>query len=139
MWAQFKIDFTSVHQEFRLTNQTAHQSGFHSANVIIEQVSEVTMQGTVDAIAQLEIATASNRGTVATPTTTNGKLAAQLETSQAFIKKLKEEIANLKANMKMAWQGHFTSKSTSNLLLVQWIPSTQDHTSATCKTNKYGH
>jgi hypothetical protein len=37
MWAQFKLDFATAHREFRLTNQTAQQSGFHSANMIIEQ------------------------------------------------------------------------------------------------------
>jgi hypothetical protein len=36
-WAQFKIDFSTAHCEFRLTNQTAQQSGFHSANTMIEQ------------------------------------------------------------------------------------------------------
>jgi hypothetical protein len=36
-WAQFKLDFTTSHREFRLTNQTAQQSGFHSANMMIEQ------------------------------------------------------------------------------------------------------
>jgi hypothetical protein len=35
-WAQFKIDFAIAHREFRLTNQTAQQSGFHSANMMIE-------------------------------------------------------------------------------------------------------
>jgi hypothetical protein len=34
-WAQFKLDFATAHREFRLTNQTAHKSGFHSANVMI--------------------------------------------------------------------------------------------------------
>jgi hypothetical protein len=36
-WAQFMIDFATAHREFRLTNQTAQQSGFHSANMMIEQ------------------------------------------------------------------------------------------------------
>jgi hypothetical protein len=35
-WAQLKIDFATAHHEFRLTNQTAQQSGFHSANMMIE-------------------------------------------------------------------------------------------------------
>jgi hypothetical protein len=35
-WAQFKIDFATAHRELRLTNQTAYQSGFHSANMMIE-------------------------------------------------------------------------------------------------------
>jgi hypothetical protein len=39
-WAQFKLDFATAHHDFRLTNQTAQQSGFHSANMMIEQGRE---------------------------------------------------------------------------------------------------
>jgi hypothetical protein len=74
-WAQFKIDFATAHREFRLTNQTAKQSGFHSANMMIEQGRDDSMQETAEAIAQLATATASDWGTVATLTTTNAKLA----------------------------------------------------------------
>jgi hypothetical protein len=49
-WAQFKIDFATAHREFHLTNQTAQQSGFHSANMMIEQGRNETMQDTVDVI-----------------------------------------------------------------------------------------
>jgi hypothetical protein len=35
--AQFKIYFATAHRDFRITNQTAHQLGFHSANMMIEQ------------------------------------------------------------------------------------------------------
>jgi hypothetical protein len=34
-WAQFKLDFATAHREFHLTYQTAQQSGFHSANMMI--------------------------------------------------------------------------------------------------------
>jgi hypothetical protein len=95
-WAQFKLDFATAHREFRLTNQTAQQSGFHSANMMIEQGREETMQDTVDAIAPLATATASNRGTVATLTTTNAKLATQLKNAHAQIAQLNDEIAALK-------------------------------------------
>jgi hypothetical protein len=84
-WAQFKLDFATVHREFRLTNQTEQQSGFHSANMMIEQGREETTQDTADAIAQLATATASDCGTVATLTTTNAKLATQPEAAQAHI------------------------------------------------------
>jgi hypothetical protein len=47
------------------------------------------MQGTVDTIAQLVTATASDRGIVATLTTTNVKLATQLEADHALIAHLK--------------------------------------------------
>jgi hypothetical protein len=105
MWAQFKLDFATAHREFRLTNQTAQQSGFHSANMMIEQGREETMQDTVDAIAHLATAMASDRGTVATLTTTNAKLATQLQAAQAYIAQLKNDIATLKNKIKPAWQG----------------------------------
>jgi hypothetical protein len=57
-WAQFKLDFATAHRKFLLTNQTAQQSGFHSANMMIEQGRGETMQDTVNAIAQLATATA---------------------------------------------------------------------------------
>jgi hypothetical protein len=43
-WAQFKLDFATAHREFRLTNQTAQQSGFHSAIMMIEQGHNESMQ-----------------------------------------------------------------------------------------------
>jgi predicted RNase H-like nuclease (RuvC/YqgF family) len=114
MWAQFKLEFTTAHREFRLTNQTAQQSGFQSVNMMIEQLREETMQDTLDAIAQLSTATASDSGTVATLTTTNAKLATHLEAAQAQIAQLKDEIVALKNNIKPAWQGQRPIKTTNN-------------------------
>jgi phage shock protein A len=64
--------------------------------MMVEQGHEETMQDTVDAIAQLATETASDRGTVATLTTTTAKLATQLEAAQAQIAQLKDEIVSLK-------------------------------------------
>jgi hypothetical protein len=83
--AQFKLDFATAHRESRLTNQTAQRSGFHSANMMIKQGRDKSMQETVDAIAQLATAPASGRGTVATLTTPNAKLATQLEAAYTHI------------------------------------------------------
>jgi hypothetical protein len=52
-WARFKIDFSTAHREFSLTNQTAQQSGFHSANMMIEHSRDVSMHDTAEATAQL--------------------------------------------------------------------------------------
>jgi hypothetical protein len=101
-WAQFKLDFATAHREFRLTNQTAQQSGFHSANMMIEKGRDEIMQDTVDAIAQLATATASDRGTVTTLTTINAKLATQLEAAHAQIAQLKNKITTLKNKIKPA-------------------------------------
>jgi hypothetical protein len=113
-WAQFKLDFVTAHHEFRLTNQNSQQSGFHSANMMIEQGRDESMQDTIDAIAQLATAAALDRGTVATLTTTNAKLSTQLEAAHAQIAHLKNEIATLKNKIKPAWQGQRPVKTTNN-------------------------
>jgi hypothetical protein len=140
-WAQFKLDLVTAHREFRLTNQTAQQSGFHIANIMIEQGHDKSMQDIVDAIAQLATATASDRGTVATLTTTNAKLSTQLEAAQAQIAQLKNEIATLKNKIKPAWQGQRPVKTTNNDSYC-WSHGYQvvkSHTRATSNMKKSGH
>jgi hypothetical protein len=140
-WAQFKIDFATAHREFRLTNQTAQQSGFHSASVMIEQGRDDSMQETADATAQLAMATSSDRSTVATLTTTNAKLANQLEAAHALITKLKSEIATLKIKLKPVWQGQRPARTTNNDSYC-WSHGYQvgkSHTSASCQVRKTGH
>jgi hypothetical protein len=108
--------------------------------MMIEQVSDETMQDTVDAIAQLTTATASDRGTVATLTTTNAKLATQREAAHAQIAQLKNEIATLKNKIKPAWQGQRPVKTMNNDSYC-WSHGDQvakSHTSATCNMKKSG-
>jgi hypothetical protein len=98
-------------------------------------------QGTADSIAQLAVATAWDRETVAFLTATNAKLTLQLETSQAYVQKLKEDIAQLKLKLKLAWQGQRPPKMTNNNNYF-WSHGYQvhnGHTSATCKNQKEGH
>jgi hypothetical protein len=94
----FKVHFAAAHREFLLTNQTAQQSEFHSANMMIEHHP---YQGAADTIAQLAQAASSDRDMVAT-LTANAKLTLQLETFQAYVKKLKEDIVQLKLKIKPA-------------------------------------
>jgi predicted RNase H-like nuclease (RuvC/YqgF family) len=74
--------------------------------MMIEQGRDETMQDTVNEIAQLARATASDCGTVETLTTINAKLATQLEAAHAQIAQLKNEIATVKNKIKPSWQGH---------------------------------
>jgi predicted RNase H-like nuclease (RuvC/YqgF family) len=109
--------------------------------MMIEQGRDDSMQETVDAIAQLATATASDRGTVATLTTTNAKLANKLEAVHALIAQLKNEIATLKNKIKPAWQGQRPAKTTNNNSYC-WSHGYQvakSHTSATCNIKKNGH
>jgi hypothetical protein len=140
-WAQFKIDFATAHREFRITNQTAQQSGFHSANMMIEQGRTESMHGTAEAITQLATATASDRSTVATLTTTNAKLATQLEAANALITQLKNEIATLKNKIRPAWQVQRTVRTTNNdsYCWSHYYQVAKSHTSATCNMKRSGH
>jgi hypothetical protein len=137
-WTNFKVHFAAAHREFRLTNQTSQQSGFHSGNMMIEHHP---YQGTADAIAQLEVATDLDRDTVATLTATNAKLTLQLETSQAYVMKLKKDIVQLKLKIKPAWQGQRPAKITDTYNYC-WLHGYQvhnKHTSVSCKNQKEGH
>jgi hypothetical protein len=140
-WAQFKIYVATAHREFRLTKQTAQQSGFHSANMTIEQGWDESMQETAEAIAQLATAMASDRGTVATLNTANAKLENQLEAAHALIAQLKSEIATLKIKIKPVCQGQRKTRTTNNDSYC-WSHGHQvakSHTSATCNVRKTGH
>jgi predicted RNase H-like nuclease (RuvC/YqgF family) len=109
--------------------------------MMIEQGCDESMQDTVDEIAQLATATASDRGTVATLTTTNAKLATQLEAAHALIPQLKNKIATLKNKIKPAWQEQRPVKTTNNNSYC-WSHGYQvatSHTSATCNMKKSGH
>jgi hypothetical protein len=89
----------------------------------------------------LAVATASDRDMVATLTATNAKLTAQLEASQAYVKKQKDDIADLKMKMKPAWQSQRPAKTTNNDNYC-WLHGYEvhsEHTSATCKNTKDGH
>jgi hypothetical protein len=109
--------------------------------MMIEQGLDESMQDTVDAIAQLATATASDRGTVATLITTYAKLATQLEAAHAQIAQLKNKIMTLKNKIKPAWQGQRPVKTTNNDSYC-WLHGYQvakSNTSAACNMKKSGH
>jgi predicted RNase H-like nuclease (RuvC/YqgF family) len=109
--------------------------------MMIEQGRDDSIQETVEAITQLATATASDRGTVAKLTTTNAKLANQLEAAHALIAQLKNKIVRLKNKIKPAWQGQRPAKTTNNDSYC-WSHGYQvakSHTSATCNVRKNGH
>jgi hypothetical protein len=99
------------------------------------------MQDTREAIAQLATATASDRGTVSTLTTTNAKLATQLEAAHALIAQLKSEITTLKIKIKPVWQGKRTARTTNDdsYCWSHGFQVAKSHNSATCNVRKAGH
>jgi hypothetical protein len=109
--------------------------------MMIEQSRDESMQDTAEAIAQLATATASDRGTVAALTTTNEKLATQLEAAHALIAQLRSEIATLKIKLKPIWQGQRPTRTTNNdsYFWSHGFQVAKSHTSATCNVRKAGH
>jgi hypothetical protein len=82
----------------------------------------ITVKGRCKVLWKLATATVSYCGTVATLAATNANISAQLETSQAYIKNLKEDIVDIKVKMKPAWQqGRPTGVDTYQ------IPKTRGH------------
>jgi phage shock protein A len=86
--------------------------------MMIEQGRDESMQDTVGAIAQLATATASDWGTVETLTTTNAKLANQMEAVHALIAQLKNKIATLKKRLNLLGRGKDPSKQQTMTVIV---------------------
>jgi hypothetical protein len=109
--------------------------------MMIEQGRPKSMHDTAEAITQLATATASDCSTVATLTTTNAKLATQLEAANALIAQLKNEIATLKNKIKPAWQGQLPVRTTNNdsYFWSHGYQVAKSPTSATCNMKKSGH
>jgi predicted RNase H-like nuclease (RuvC/YqgF family) len=108
---------------------------------MIEQGRDDSMQETAEAIEQLATATASDRGMVATLTTTITKLDNQLEAAHAPITQLKSEIATLKIKIKHVWQGQQPTgtKNNDSYCWSHGYQAAKSHTSATCNVRKAGH
>jgi hypothetical protein len=109
--------------------------------MMIEQGRDESMQETAEEIVQLATATASDQGTVATLTTTNAKLANQLETAHALIAQLKNEIATLNIKIKPVWKGQRPTRTTTNdsYFWSHGYQVAKSHTCATCNVRKNGH
>jgi translation initiation factor 2B subunit (eIF-2B alpha/beta/delta family) len=99
------------------------------------------MNETAETIAQLATAMASDRSTVETLTTTNTKLASQLEAANALSVQLNNEIAMLKKKIKPAWQGQRPVRTTNKDSYCWWhgYQVAKSQTSATCNMKKSGH
>jgi hypothetical protein len=89
----------------------------------------------------LATATESDQGTVSTLTTTNAKLANQLEAVHALIAKLKIKITTLKSKIKPAWQGQRPARTTHNdsYFWSHGYQVAKSHNSATRNVRKNGH
>jgi uncharacterized protein YpuA (DUF1002 family) len=72
-----------------MQGESAATAGYHSANADITQNEDQMAEATIGALANLETATAADRGVVAALTQANSRLAKQLEDNSSELRELK--------------------------------------------------
>jgi hypothetical protein len=89
-WAQFKAHFSAAHlQHKQMQGESAATAGYHSANEAVGQTEDQMAEATIGALANLTMATAADRGVVATLTEANARLVKQLEDNSNELREIK--------------------------------------------------
>jgi phage shock protein A len=89
-WTHFKSHFAAAHRQHKqMQGESAATAGYHSANAAMTQNEDQMAEATIGALANLEIATAADRGVVAALTQANSRLAKQLEENSSELRELK--------------------------------------------------
>jgi poly-gamma-glutamate capsule biosynthesis protein CapA/YwtB (metallophosphatase superfamily) len=79
-WTQFKSHFAATHRQHKqMQGEYAATAGYHSANAAVGQTEDQLAEETIGALANLAMATAADRGVVATLTEANTHIVKQLE------------------------------------------------------------
>ena len=95
-WTNFKTFMTARHSDWREENSNTAGQKYGTANAVHDDSPEFE-QRTIDAIANLATATASDRATVASLTSTISELTAELKKNQAKLIEALEKNAKLAA------------------------------------------
>jgi hypothetical protein len=86
-WAQLKSHFAAAHRQHKqMQGESAATAGYHSANAAVNQTNYQMVEATIGALANLETATAADRGVVAALTQANYRLAKQLEDNSSELR-----------------------------------------------------
>jgi hypothetical protein len=75
-----------------MQSESAATSGYHSVNAAVEQTEDQMAEATIGALANLDTATAADRGVVATLTEANARLVKQLEDNSNEFRELNDLI-----------------------------------------------
>jgi hypothetical protein len=93
-WTTFKIHFSKAHNDYRLTQNTAQTSGYHTANNVMEGF----VNDTANALANLATVTASDRAMMAELIKTNTELLCQLAAHSKELQTLRTQLATQAGN-----------------------------------------
>jgi hypothetical protein len=89
-WSQFKAHFAAAHrQQKQIQGESAATAGYHAANADVGHTEDQMVEAKIGALTNLETATATDRGVVATLTEANARLAKQLEENASELRDLK--------------------------------------------------
>jgi hypothetical protein len=140
-WVNFKMAMTITCQDYRDSQVTTNQAGYHNANAAYE-----LQQDTSIALANLATATAANQSAVASLTTTISSITLELAeannkltTARAKITTLKIELATSKNNGNNNKRPPRQYRPNQNYCWTHGYKVSFKHTSATCTRPCKGH
>jgi hypothetical protein len=136
-WTHFKSHFAAAHcQHKQMQGESAATTGYHSANAAVTQSEDQMAEATIDTLANLATATASDRGVVAALTQANSRLAKQLEENSSELREVKA-LLNQERRDKRGPRNF--NPYSSHYCWTHGYKVGRTHTSLTCYTPKPGH
>jgi hypothetical protein len=140
-WAHFKTRFAAAHRQHeQMQGESAATSDYHASNAAISKTEEKMAEEPIGALDNLVIATAAERGVVATLTEANARLSKQLEDNSNELRELnallkkermkKSQFSFIPSRKKYCWtQGYKVAYSHSQfeLQLSQAGPRSGSH------------
>jgi hypothetical protein len=133
-WTHFKSHFAAAHcQHKQMKGETAAHTGFQSANAVMTQIEDHMAEATIGALANLETATAADRGVVAALTQTNTHLVKQLEETYSELRELRALHHQERRDRRIPRNGNATA---NNYCRTHGYKVGRAHTSLTCTTRR---
>jgi hypothetical protein len=136
-WTQFKSHFAAAHHHHKqMHGESAATAGYHSSNDAVGQTEDQLAEATIGALANLAMATAADRGVVATLTEANARLVKQLEDNSNELRELKTLIKQERVEKR--GQRSF-QPYPNNYQWMHGYKAGNTHTSFSCRLPKPGH
>jgi hypothetical protein len=133
-WTQFKAHFSAAHRQHKqMQDESAVTAGYHAA---VGKTEDQLAKATIVSLANLAMATAEDRGVVATITEANARLAKQLEDNSNELRELKALVK--KVHVENRGQ-HSFNPSPNNYLWTHEYKVGNTHTSLSFNLPKQGH
>jgi hypothetical protein len=119
-----------------MKGETAVTAGLHSANAAMTQTEDQMAESTIGALANLTIATASDRGVVAALTQANSRLVKQLQETASEFRELKALLHQERCDKRGP---RSFNASANNYCWTHGYKVGKTHTRLTCNTHNPDH